>query len=102
MHFIHNIEGGILKDRVGFLNSVGHKSIRKPIAWLTCFFIMLVIIFYMVMGEDIPDRIANILVWMIGIPVTVVGSSSYEAVRLGDKPEPEKEITMPWDSNTNS
>jgi hypothetical protein len=64
------------------LNVIGRCSVRKPLAWLCILFIIFVVCYYMAMGEDIPKNMTGLLVWVIGIPVSVVGSSSYEAVRL--------------------
>jgi hypothetical protein len=63
------------------LNWIGRQSIRKPLGWLAALFIMLVVCVYMKRGADIPPGIQNVVMALVAIPCTVIGSSSYEAVR---------------------
>jgi hypothetical protein len=63
------------------LNWIGRQSIRKPLAWLAAMFIMLIVCIYIRRGGDIPPGIQNVVMALVAIPCTVIGSSSYEAVR---------------------
>jgi hypothetical protein len=64
------------------LNWIGRQSIRKPLGWLTAFFIIVVVNIYMFRREDIPPGIQSVLMALVAIPCAVVGSSSYEATHM--------------------
>jgi hypothetical protein len=79
------------------LNWLGRQSIRKPICWLTVFFIIAVINVYMLRQEDIPPGIQSVLMALVAIPCAVVGSSSYEATHMpkeGSEDEQENPIYL--------
>jgi hypothetical protein len=73
-----------------------NRPIRKPLAVLAFFFICLMTLICVRTQGDVPDGTKTILIAMLAIPVTVIGSSSYEAKNCpprspadGVKPTPE-------------
>jgi hypothetical protein len=79
-----------------WLNYVGEQSIRKPLAWLSFLFIIFVVLYCLKAFGDIPPGTQNILMALIAIPCAVIGSSSYEAVRI---PENQTSDTEESESN---
>ena len=69
------------KVRFSLLDYLGQRSIRKPLGWAAFWFICAVVVGCLAAFGDIPPGAKDILVWMCGIPVAVVGSSSFEAVK---------------------
>jgi hypothetical protein len=69
------------------LNWIGSQSIRKPLGWLVALYILTVVGLYIGKGlitgndVDIPPGIQSVVMALVAIPCTVIGSSSYEAVR---------------------
>jgi hypothetical protein len=72
------------------LNYVGEQSIRKPLAWLAFLFIIFVVLYCLKAFGDVPPGAQNILMALIAIPCAVIGSSSYEAVRIPESPASEE------------
>ena len=88
------MRNGLPQEKPNFFNRIGQSSVRKPLAWLVTVYILAIVTFYAIFGalagRDIPEKMASILIWLISIPCAVVGSSSYEAVRLPQRPDPEE------------
>jgi hypothetical protein len=77
------------KPKIFSINWWGAQSIRKPMAWLVVAFIIVMTISYRLIGEDIPEGIQAILKMLVAIPVTTIGSSSYEAARCQQEDDTE-------------
>ncbi len=67
------------------------KPYRKPVGWLTLFFIMGVVIFCLRKFGDVPPGTVTVLMALVALPIAVAGSSSYEAVRTPQRRDEETE-----------
>jgi hypothetical protein len=64
--------------KTSFWGRLGKASFRKPCAWLTLLFIFYVVMYSLRHFGDVPPGAQTVLMALVVIPVTVVGSSSYE------------------------
>ena len=60
---------------------LANKPFRKPIAWLSFAFIAFVTLYCLKMYGDVPPGAVTVLMGLVAIPCTVVGSSSLEAIK---------------------
>jgi hypothetical protein len=71
---------GIKNVKPSIVNRIGQASIRKPLAWLTVIYIMLLAPSAALFYGDIPPNVTSVIQWLIAIPLAVVGSSSWEHI----------------------